>query len=87
MGEAVQRAVRDALVGGTDFGEALMTQMVHAHPTPTAAGEKGNAACAPLTSLCFLGTNKSHCRELPRLLRLGRAQASVCCSRSCPKCW
>ena len=47
MGEAVQRAVRNALVGGTDFGEALMTQMVHAHPTPTAAGEKGNAACAP----------------------------------------
>lgn len=47
MGDAARDAVRTALAEGEGFGRALLTQMVHAHPTPNAAGEKGNAACAP----------------------------------------
>ena len=47
VGEAVRSAARAALAGGEGFAQALLTQMVHAHPTPSAAGEKGNAACAP----------------------------------------
>jgi hypothetical protein len=46
-GLAVRRAVRAALAGGPRMGQALLTQMVHAHPTPGAAGEKSGAACAP----------------------------------------